>query len=146
MSGKRSSRKRRPAQGPPAKAPADTGSPAKDPPAKAPAEKRPPATGPRAKAPAEKRPPATGPRAKAPAERRPPAKGESAKPAVAEIPPRMVGIAYVLALLCLVTPLTVLGSGFAGAVLFTRGMRREGAGVIVVSVVCVALGFFLRTQ
>jgi hypothetical protein len=136
MSGKRSSRKRRPAQGPPAKAPADTGQPAK-----APAEKRPPA-----KAATEKRP-----LAKAAAEKRPPAKRDPAKREpdarpVAEIPPRMVGIAYVLALLCLITPLTVLGSGFAGAVLFTRGMRREGAGVILVSVVCVALGFFLRTQ
>jgi hypothetical protein len=111
MSGKRSSRKRRPATGPPAKAPA-----------------------------------ATGPPEKAPAAKDPPAKREPEKPAFADIPPRMVAIAYVLALLCLVTPLTVLGSGFAGAVLFTRGMRREGAGVIVVSVVCVAVGFFLRTQ
>ncbi len=75
-----------------------------------------------------------------------PGRGAPGPRAMAEIPPRMVGIAYVLALLCLVTPLTVLGSGFAGAVLFTRGMRREGAGVIVVSVVCVAVGFYLRTQ
>jgi hypothetical protein len=126
MSGKRSSRKRRPAQGPPAK-----DAPAEAPPAKAPAQQRPAAKGPAAK----------GPAAKGPA-----AKGEPAKPAVAEIPPRMVGIAYVLALLCLVTPLTVLGSGFAGAVLFTRGRQREGAGVIVVSVICVAMGFYLRTQ
>jgi hypothetical protein len=116
MSGKRSSRKRRPATGPPEKAPA-----AKDPPAKRSHAKALPA-------------------------KAPPAKREPEKPAVADIPPRMVAIAYVLALLCLVTPLTVLGSGFAGAVLFTRGMRREGAGVIVVSVVCVAVGFFLRTQ
>jgi hypothetical protein len=91
---------------------------------------------------AEARPPA---KAEPPA-KRPAARREPEAPPVAEIPPRMVGIAYVLALLCLVTPLTVLGSGFAGAVLYTRGMRREGAGVIVASVVCVAVGFYIRTQ
>ncbi len=116
MSGKRSSRKRRSATGLPAKALPGKALPAKALPAKA-----------------------------QPAKARP-AKREPEKPAFADIPPRMVAIAYVLALLCLVTPLTVLGSGFAGAVLFTRGMRREGAGVIVVSVICVAVGFFVRTQ
>ena len=107
--------------------------------------------GPRREEPAAREPAAKQPAAKQPAAKRAPAKDprakrEPEKPPFAEIPPRMVGIAYVLALLCLVTPLTVLGSGFAGAVLFTRGMRREGAGVIVVSVICVAVGFYLRTQ
>jgi hypothetical protein len=84
----------------------------------------------------EQRPPA----------KRPPAPREPEPPPPQEIPQRMVGIAYVLALVCLVAPLAILGSGFAGALLFTRGRRQEGAGVLVVSVVCAVAGFYMRTR
>lgn len=66
-------------------------------------------------------------------------------PAVPEIPARLVVVAYALALVCAVAPLAVLGAGFAGAVLFTRGRRGAGAGVIALAVLCAALGVaFLR--
>jgi len=64
-------------------------------------------------------------------------------PAVPEIPPRLVVVAYALALVCAVVPLAVLGAGFAGAVLFTRGRRGAGAGVIALAVLCAALGVAL---
>ncbi|MGI8730391.1 MAG: hypothetical protein ACR2LK_10450 [Solirubrobacteraceae bacterium] len=62
-----------------------------------------------------------------------------------QLPPRLVGAAYLMALVCAVAPLVVLGAGFAGAVVFNRGRRREGAGVIVVAVLCTALGIVLRS-
>lgn len=60
-----------------------------------------------------------------------------------EVPTRLVVVAYLLALLCAVAPLAVLGAGFAGAVLFTRGRRNAGAGVVALAVLCTALGFLL---
>jgi uncharacterized RDD family membrane protein YckC len=57
-----------------------------------------------------------------------------------EVPVRLVAVAYLLALVCVVAPLAILGAGFAGAVLFTRGRRPEGAGVIVLAVACAVLG------
>jgi hypothetical protein len=73
--------------------------------------------------------------------RRPPA---GLEPAPEEIPTRLVVIAYILALVCTVAPLAVLGAGFAGAVLFTRGRRAAGAGVVVAAAVCAAVGIVLR--
>lgn len=63
---------------------------------------------------------------------------------VEPLPPRMVAIAYVLALVCALLPLAVLGAGFAGAVLFNRGRRRDGAAVIVLAVLCSIVGVLLR--
>jgi hypothetical protein len=60
-----------------------------------------------------------------------------------EVPTRLVVIAYVLALVCAVAPLAILGAAFAGAVLFTRGRRGAGTGVVGVAVLCTALGIAL---
>jgi hypothetical protein len=57
-----------------------------------------------------------------------------------ELPARLVIVAYVLALVCAMLPLAILGAAFAGAVLFTRGRRPEGAGVIALAVICAVLG------
>jgi hypothetical protein len=65
-------------------------------------------------------------------------------PEVEPLPQRFVAIAYVLALVCALLPLAVLGAGFAGATLFTRGKRRDGAAVIVLAVLCSILGVVLR--
>ncbi len=67
------------------------------------------------------------------------------EPAIGELPPRMVAIAYVLAVVCLVAPLAVLGAGFAGAVLLRRGRASAGLGVIAVAVLCAVLGVLLRS-
>jgi hypothetical protein len=71
-------------------------------------------------------------------EEKPARKGES--PAPPEVTTSLVLIAYVLALLCAVAPLAILGAGFAGAVLFQRGRRAAGAGVVVLAVACAAIG------
>ncbi|MEA2218015.1 MAG: hypothetical protein QOJ35_641 [Solirubrobacteraceae bacterium] len=62
------------------------------------------------------------------------------EPSAGELPPRLVVVAYAIAVVCLVAPLAVLGAGFAGAALFTRGRRAAGAGVVAVAVLCAALG------
>jgi hypothetical protein len=72
-----------------------------------------------------------------------PAPEPQPKPEQPGLPPRLVAIGYVIALVCLVAPLAVLGAGFAGAVVFQRGRRGAGAGVIAVAVLCSALGFLL---
>ncbi len=61
-----------------------------------------------------------------------------------EVPTRLVVIAYVLALVCALLPLAILGAGFAGAVLMQRGRRGAGAGVIALAVLSTAVGFLLR--
>ncbi len=61
-----------------------------------------------------------------------------------EVPPRLVVVAYLLALLCAVAPLAILGAGFAGALLYQRGRRGAGAGVIAFAVICATLGVLLR--
>ena len=58
----------------------------------------------------------------------------------AELPRRLVVVAYALALVCAVAPRAILGAAYAGAVLYTRGERGAGAGVVVLSVVCAVLG------
>jgi uncharacterized RDD family membrane protein YckC len=64
--------------------------------------------------------------------------------ALAQLPPRLVAIAYVIAVVCLVAPLAVLGAGFAGAVLIRRGRPGSGLGVIATAVLCSVLGILLR--
>ena len=56
------------------------------------------------------------------------------------LPPQVVVVAYLLAALCLLIPLAVVGSTFAGAVLWRRGVRPHGAAVIALGVVCTAVG------
>lgn len=65
---------------------------------------------------------------------------KDAEPTPGELPPRLVVIAYLLALICAVAPLAILGAGFAGATLYTRGRRGAGAGVVAAAVVCTVLG------
>ena len=62
-----------------------------------------------------------------------------------DVPARLIVIAYVIALICALLPLAVLGAGFAGAVVIQRGRRAEGAGVIVVAIAATALGIALRS-
>ncbi len=61
------------------------------------------------------------------------------EPARDELPPKLVVVAYGIALVCAVAPLAVLGAAFAGAVLFNHGRRGAGAGVIAVAVLCAVL-------
>jgi hypothetical protein len=48
--------------------------------------------------------------------------------------------AYLLAALCLLIPLAVLGSTFAGMVLWRRGQRPHGAAVVGLGLACLTLG------
>ncbi len=74
----------------------------------------------------------------------PPVEPAGLEPRPEEVPRRFVLVAYALAALCAVAPLAVLGAGFAGAVLFTRGRRGAGAGVVAFATLCAALGILLR--
>jgi hypothetical protein len=56
------------------------------------------------------------------------------------IRPSAIAAAYVLALLCLMIPLSVVGSTFAGVVLLRRGLRGHGVAVVVLGIACVAIG------
>ncbi len=49
-----------------------------------------------------------------------------------------------LALICALLPLAILGAAFAGAVIYNRGRRAEGAGVVVLAVACVAIAIATR--
>lgn len=60
-----------------------------------------------------------------------------------DLPPRIVAVAYLLAAVCAVVPLAVLGALFAGVVLVKRGLRGHGAGVIALAFACTALGVVL---
>ena len=55
----------------------------------------------------------------------------------------MVVVAYILAAVCLLVPLALVGALFAGIVLMRRNRPREGAGVIALGVACTALGLVL---
>ena len=48
-----------------------------------------------------------------------------------------------LAAVCLLVPLALLGAVFAGIVLMRRNRQLEGIGVIALGVVCTALGLVL---
>lgn len=65
-------------------------------------------------------------------------------PPPAPLPPRLIGAAYLMALVCAVVPLVILGAGFAGAVVFNHGRHGAGAGVIAVALLSTALGIALR--
>ena len=54
--------------------------------------------------------------------------------------PQAVVVAYLLAALCLLIPLAVVGSTFAGAVLWRRGLHPHGAAVIALGLACTAVG------
>ena len=54
--------------------------------------------------------------------------------------PQVVVVAYLLAALCLLIPLAIVGSTFAGAVLWRRGLRPHAAAVVGLGVVCMVLG------
>jgi hypothetical protein len=54
-------------------------------------------------------------------------------------------IGYVLALICALLPLAILGAAFAGAAIFQRGRRAQGAGVIVLAIVCVTIAVLTRS-
>lgn len=52
-------------------------------------------------------------------------------------------VAYLLAAVCLLVPLALIGALFAGVALMRRGRPADGAGVIVVAVLATALGVVL---
>ena len=54
--------------------------------------------------------------------------------------PGTVAAAYLLAALCLLLPLAVVGSTFAGAVLWRRGLRQHGAAVLGLGLACAVFG------
>jgi hypothetical protein len=60
--------------------------------------------------------------------------------APSSVRPQAVVAAYLLAVLCLLVPLAVIGSTFAGIVLWRRGSRRHAAAVVGVGVACLAIG------
>jgi hypothetical protein len=56
------------------------------------------------------------------------------------IRPQVVVAAYLLAALCLLIPLAVVGAAFAGAVLWRQGLRQHGAAVVALGVACTVFG------
>ena len=54
--------------------------------------------------------------------------------------PQAVAAAYLLAALCLLVPLAVVGSTFAGIVLYRRGLRPHAAAVIGFGLACMVVG------
>lgn len=54
--------------------------------------------------------------------------------------PQAIVAAYLLAALCLLIPLAIVGSTFAGTVLWRRGLRDHGAAVVGLGVACMAFG------
>ena len=55
----------------------------------------------------------------------------------------MVVVAYLLALVCALVPLALVGALFAGVALMRRGRPNDGLGVIAVGVACTVLGVLL---
>jgi hypothetical protein len=54
-------------------------------------------------------------------------------------PTRVVVAAYLLAAVCLLVPLAVVGAAFAAVVLARRNRPGAGAGVMALALVCTAL-------
>jgi hypothetical protein len=54
--------------------------------------------------------------------------------------PSAVVAAYLLSALCLLIPLAVVGSTFAGIVLWRQGLRSHGAAVVGLGVACGVFG------
>ena len=52
-------------------------------------------------------------------------------------------IAYLLAVVCLLVPLALIGALFAGVALMRRNRPADGAGVVVVALIATALGLAL---
>ena len=52
-------------------------------------------------------------------------------------------MAYLLAAVCLLVPLALVGALFAGVALIRRNRRADGAGVIAVGLLATALGIAL---
>ncbi len=52
-------------------------------------------------------------------------------------------MAYLLAAVCLLVPLALVGALFAGVALMRRNRAVEGAGVIALGLACTALGLAL---
>ncbi len=52
-------------------------------------------------------------------------------------------VAYLLAAICALVPLALIGALFAGVVLIRRNRARDGIGVIALGVACTALGLAL---
>jgi len=66
------------------------------------------------------------------------------EPAAPErLPPRIIAVAYLLAAVCLILPLAVVGAIFAGIVVLNRGLRAHGIAVIALSIACAAIGIAL---
>ena len=60
-----------------------------------------------------------------------------------EIRPQAIVAAYLLAVLCLLIPLSVVGSTFAGVVLLRRGLPTHGAAVVLLGIVCTTIAVTL---
>lgn len=56
------------------------------------------------------------------------------------VQPQAVVAAYLLAALCLLIPLAVVGSTFAGTVIWRRGPSPHGAAVAGLGVACAVVG------
>lgn len=54
-----------------------------------------------------------------------------------------MAVAYLLAAVCALVPLALIGAVFAGIVLIRRNRPREGAGVIALGIACTAVGLVL---
>ena len=52
-------------------------------------------------------------------------------------------VAYLLAAVCVLVPLAVVGALFAGVALMRRNRPLEGAGVVALGLACAALGVVL---
>jgi len=52
-------------------------------------------------------------------------------------------VAYLLAAVCLLVPLALIGAVFAGIVLARRNRPLEGAGVIALGIACTVIGLVL---
>ena len=68
---------------------------------------------------------------------------DEAHPPGPPVPPRLVAIAYLLAVTCALVPLGVLLAGFAALVLVRRGRPGHGLGVLAVAVAATAFGIFV---
>ena len=55
-------------------------------------------------------------------------------------PARVVVAAYLLAAICLLVPLALVGAAFAGVALARRNRRQDGAAVLVVALLCTVIG------
>ena len=58
-------------------------------------------------------------------------------------PTRVVVAGYLLAVVCLLVPLAVIGALFAGIVLIRRGRPQAGAGILALGVLLTVVGLTL---